>query len=33
MATKFITDLVPAAEYEEPVNELEYAGPIYEPGK
>ncbi|KAJ7856230.1 hypothetical protein B0H14DRAFT_2578956 [Mycena olivaceomarginata] len=30
--TKFMTDPVPAAEYEEPVNEVEYAGPIYEPG-
>ncbi|KAJ7795752.1 hypothetical protein B0H14DRAFT_2620641 [Mycena olivaceomarginata] len=27
----FITDPVPAAEYEEPINELKYAGPIYEP--
>ncbi|KAJ7840804.1 hypothetical protein B0H14DRAFT_2587202 [Mycena olivaceomarginata] len=28
---KAINNPVPAAEYEEPVNELEYAGPIYEP--
>ncbi|KAJ7821872.1 hypothetical protein B0H14DRAFT_2598892 [Mycena olivaceomarginata] len=28
---KAMNNLVPAAEYEEPVNELEYAGPIYEP--